>query len=429
MQNLMKKLKIGRLKRKMIATLAELHLYSKYSKGLKIIGVTGTNGKTTTAHLLYKIALELGHKAGFIGTTGTLINGEELKMERKIPTTPDVLTLNKIFLEMKRQGCTYVFMEVSSHALDQKRVAGIKFVGGIFTNLTHDHLDYHKNFENYFGAKKKFFKMLPVNAFALSNGDDEYGKRMIEGIKAKKYLYGFNDFPQVGLVESHRSELWEKFSAEILKIDFNGIQLKVDNDVIKSKLLGKFNAYNLLAVWSACSLLNFDMGKVKNILENIEAPKGRFDHFVSVGGILGIVDYAHSPDSLEKVLNTIKEFKDEYSKIITVFGCGGDKDPLKRPIMGKTGASLSDIAIFTSDNSRSEDPEKIINEMKEDLNMIDLGKVKSIPDRHEAIKEAVSLAGKGDIILLAGKGHENYQEIKGVRYHFDDMEELKKYLK
>ncbi|MFA6325068.1 MAG: UDP-N-acetylmuramoyl-L-alanyl-D-glutamate--2,6-diaminopimelate ligase [Candidatus Paceibacterota bacterium] len=426
MQNFIKKLKIGRLKRKMIAILAELHLYSKYSKGLKIVGITGTNGKTTTADLLYKIAIGLGYKAGFIGTTGTLINGEEFKMERKIPTTPDVLSLNKIFSEMKKQNCEYVFMEVSSHALDQKRVAGVKFIGGIFTNLTHDHLDYHKNFENYFKAKKKFFKMLPKSAFALVNGDDEYCKRMLEDIKAKKYLYGFNKKGD--------------FYGEILKISFDGIKLKVNElarlhnisgaggDIIQSKLLGKFNAYNLLSVWSACRLLNFDMGKVKKNLENIEAPKGRFDHFVSAGGILGIVDYAHSPDSLEKVLNTINEFKDEYSKIITVFGCGGDRDPMKRKVMGKIGTTFSDIAIFTSDNSRSEDPEKIINEMKEDLTIIDLEKVKSISNRHEAIKEAVSLAGKGDIILLAGKGHENYQEIKGVRYHFDDMEELKKNL-
>jgi len=411
-KNLVKKLKTLKWKIK--------HKVARYQYGnpaskLKIIGVTGTNGKTTVATLLYKIAISLGYKAGFIGTTNIMVNKVELLMDRKIPTTPDSVSLTKIFAKMVEGGCEYVFMEVSSHAMDQKRVAGINFTGGIFTNLTHDHLDYHKSIENYFLAKKKFFQMLPTNAFALSNADDEHGKMMLEGIKAKKYFYGFDGV--------------KDFRGEIKKLDFNGLELLFNSEHIKSNLLGKFNAYNLLAVWSTCVLLGFDMEKVKNILKTIEAPVGRFQHFMSGGGILGIVDYAHSPDSLKNVLMTINEIKVKGSKVICVFGCGGDRDPLKRRIMGKIGATLSDTPIFTSDNPRNEDPEKIIAEMKTDLSMTDSQKTKTIPNRREAIIEAVKLANKGDIILLAGKGHEDYQEIKGMKHHFDDMEELKKFLK
>ena len=405
MKNLIKNLKI---KRRAIATLAALHYYGNPSEKLKIIGVTGTNGKTTTATLLYKIATELGYKAGLIGTVENII------VDKKIPTintTPGPMVLNQLLSEMVEKGVEYVFMEVSSHGIDQKRIAGINFVGGVFTNLTHDHLDYHKSFENYFLAKKKFFQSLTKDVFALSNSDDEHGKAIIEGIKANKYFYGFTDA--------------EDFHAEIKKLDFDGIDFKINGEDVKSKLLGKFNAYNLLAVWSTSKLLGFDMEKVKKILENIEPPKGRFDHFLSANGVLGIVDFAHTPDALEKILLTIKDFKSENSKVIAVFGCGGDRDPLKRRIMGKIGASLSDIAIFTSDNPRSEDPDKIIAEMKTDLSMTDSKKVMIISNRHQAIEEAVKLAQKGDIILLAGKGHESYQEIKGVKHHFNDMEELK----
>ena len=392
-----------------IKSLGAMYYYGNPSSKLKIIGVTGTNGKTTTVTLLYKIATELGYKAGLIGTVENIIAGEKRGATH---TTPDSISLTKLLYEMAEKGCKYVFMEVSSHALDQNRVAGVDFVGGIFTNLTHDHLDYHKNFENYFEAKKKFFKMLPAQAFALSNTDDEYGQRMLEHIRARKFFYGFNTEAD--------------FKGEISKLDFSGLELKFNQTQVKSKLLGKFNASNLLAVWSASSLLDFDMEKVKKILENIKPPRGRFEHFISKNGVLVIVDYAHTPDALEKVLMAVKGIKIKKGKIISIFGCGGDRDPIKRKIMGKIGATLSDIAIFTSDNPRSEDPDKIIEQMKTELSVDDFKKVKVISNRHEAILEGVKLAQKGDIILCAGKGHEDYQEIKGVKHHFNDMEEFQK---
>jgi UDP-N-acetylmuramoyl-L-alanyl-D-glutamate--2,6-diaminopimelate ligase len=399
MQNLKKKLKIGRLQRKIIATLAGWHFYGNPSKKLKIVGVTGTNGKTTTATLLYKVATELGYKAGLIGTVENIIAGEKIKHSETAPqTTPDPIRLNKLLKEMADRGCEYVFMEVSSHAMDQRRVAGVNFSGGIFTNLTHDHLDYHKNFENYFTAKKKFFQVLPKNAFALSNADDAYGEKILEGIKAKKYIYGFKT-----------------------KADFN--------ELLQSKLIGEFNMYNILAIYGASVLLGFDKEKVKEIIKNLKPVAGRFENIEGKNGVIGIVDYAHTPDALEKVLLAIQGFRKEGSKIILVFGCGGDRDPSKRSKMGKIGATLSDIAIFTSDNPRSEDADKIITEMISDLSPDDLKKVIPMADRHQAIADAVKLAKKGNIILLAGKGHETYQEIKGVKYPFDDMEELKKNFK
>ncbi len=389
-----------------------MYYYGHPSRKLKVVGVTGTNGKTTTATLLYKIATDLGHKAGLISTVENIIIGEKRPTNM---TTPDSIALTKLFKEMVGKGCEYVFMEVSSHALDQKRVAGIKFIGGIFTNLTHDHLDYHKNFENYFGAKKKFFDMLPSRAFALTNADDEYGPKMLEGIKAVPFTYGFDkDFEKV------------LFHGKINKMDFGGLDLAFNKIAIKSKLLGKFNAYNLLAVWSASSLLGFDMEKVNKILETIEPPRGRFQHFTSPSGVLAVVDYAHTPDALEKIFSSVKEIKPANAKLISVFGCGGDRDASKRPIMGKIGVNHSDISIFTSDNPRSEDPEKIIEQMKTTLSSLELKKVKTISNRREAIEEAVKLATSGDVILVAGKGHEDYQEIKGVKNHFDDVEELKK---
>ncbi|MCE9548950.1 UDP-N-acetylmuramoyl-L-alanyl-D-glutamate--2,6-diaminopimelate ligase, partial [Candidatus Nomurabacteria bacterium] len=349
MYNLIKKIK---LKRRIITALAALHFYGNPSSKLKIVGVTGTNGKTTTTTLLYKVAMALGYKSGLIGTVENIINGEVLPTDY---TTPEPAQLNKLLSDMVKKGCEYVFMEVSSHGMDQNRVAGVNFVGGIFTNLTHDHLDYHKSFENYFLAKKKFFKMLASDAFALSNADDEHGKMMLENIKAKKFLYGFNNEAD--------------FKGEISKLDFSGLELKFNEEIMHSKLLGKFNAYNLLSVWSACNLLGFDMVKVKKILETIEPPRGRFDYFTSPNGVLVVVDYAHTPDALINIFTSVKEIKQQNGKLISVFGCGGDRDPLKRRIMGKIGAENSDIAIFTSDNPRSEDPEKIIAEMKTDLSM------------------------------------------------------------
>ncbi len=428
MKNLFKNLK---LRRRGITMLAGMHFFGNPSEKLKIIGVTGTNGKTTTVTLLYRIALGLGYKAGLISTVENLINGEEMSATYNTPsTTPDPIFLNKLLNEMLKQGCKYVFMEVSSHALDQDRVAGVNFAGGIFTNLTQDHLDYHKSMEKYFLAKKNFFKMLPKRAFALSNTDDEYGEKMLKEIVACKFSYGFESEAPARNASSI-ADAGGDFKGQISKLDFKGLELDFNSKnfltrrQVQSKLLGKFNAYNLLAVWSACMLLHFDIDKVDKILENIEAPAGRFQPFMTPDGVLAIVDYAHTPDALENVLQAIKT-SFAGSKIISVFGCGGDRDPLKRPIMGKLGATLSDIAIFTSDNPRGEDPDKIIAEMKKDLSSELSVKVKTIPNRLEAISEATKIAKKGDIILVAGKGHEDYQEIKGVKKHFDDMEELRK---
>ena len=382
---------------------------------LKIVGVTGTSGKTTTATLLYKIALGLGYKAGLISTVENLVNGQSLGENSKGPgTTPDSVTLTKIFRTMLDAGCEYVFMEVSSHAVSQNRVDNIKFVGGIFTNLSQDHLDYHKDMEDYYEAKKRFFKMLSPRAFALTNADDKYGPRMIENIKANPFTYGFVGDPN-GV----------HFFGEVKKLDFNGLELSFNDIHIRSKLQGKFNAYNLLAVWSASSLLGFDMAKVNKILENIEAPRGRFESFTTPSGVLVIVDYAHKPDALEKIFSAVKE-TNKNGRIISVFGCGGDRDTTKRPMMGKIGAQNSDVAIFTSDNPRSEDPDEIIKQMKATLTPDELSKVKTIPNRRGAIQEAVKIAESGDIILCAGKGHETYQIVKGETMHFDDMEELKK---
>jgi UDP-N-acetylmuramoyl-L-alanyl-D-glutamate--2,6-diaminopimelate ligase len=405
----MEKFKKLKLKRRGITLLAKMHVFGNPSKKMKVVGVTGTNGKTTTATLLYRVAKALGYKAGLIGTVESMIDDERRPATH---TTPDPISLNKLLKEMHERGCEYVFMEVSSHAMDQDRVAGITFSGGVFTNLTHDHLDYHKNFENYFQAKKKFFQMLPGNSFALSNTDNEYGAKMTEGIKARAFFYGFD----------HGRN--EDYHGEVIKSDFSGLELKFNHTRIKSALLGKFNAYNLLGVYSACDLLGFDMEKVKSILEQIKPPRGRFEHFTTTKGVLVIIDYAHTPDALENVLLTTKEIKPHHGKLISIFGCGGDRDPMKRPVMGLIGTQLSDVAIFTSDNPRSEDPEKIIEEMKKELSPELIAKVKTISNRREAIAEALNIAVKDDVILCAGKGHEDYQEIKGVKHHFDDREEF-----
>jgi UDP-N-acetylmuramoyl-L-alanyl-D-glutamate--2,6-diaminopimelate ligase len=381
-----------KLKRRFITVLARLHFFGNPSSHLKIVGVTGTNGKTTTATLLYRLTTALGYKSGLIGTVENIVVDES---RPALITTPSPINLFKLLNEMVDRGCQYVFMEVSSHALDQNRVAGLDFTGGIFTNLTHDHLDYHKDMGSYFKAKKKFFNMLDSDAFALANTDDVYGLKMLDGIRAKKYTYGFK----------HEANFSEK---------------------LKTKLLGGFNEYNALAVYAAASLLGLDKEKVKEILKDVNPPKGRFEYFMSESGVMVVVDYAHTPDALEKIFKGVQEIKPKEAKLISLFGCGGDRDPMKRPIMGKIGAENSDIAIFTSDNPRSEDPEKIIEEMKVGLSSRHLGNVLTIPDRHQAILEAVKIAQKGDIILCAGKGHENYQEIKGVKNHFDDMEEFKK---
>jgi len=397
MKNLFKKFKI---ERRWIAFLARIHFYGNPSRKIKIIGITGTNGKTTTATLLYQLFRNLGYKVGMIGTVVNKINDESTPAER---TTPGPIELNGLLNRMVEAGCEYCFMEVSSHAMNQNRVAGVRFAGGVFTNLTHDHLDYHKNFENYFAAKKKFFKMLPSDAFALSNIDDKYGVKITEGIKAKKYYYSLkNDADFIGHLEM--------------------------------KLIGEFNAYNVLAIYSTAILLGQDLNKIKEEIKKLEPVAGRFQYVKSRDGITGIVDYAHTPDALENVLKTVNDMnlpagrQGKGGKVISVFGCGGDRDKIKRPIMAKIGYDMSDIVILTSDNPRTEKAEDILEDMKKGIEMLPQDKVQIISNRHEAIQKACSLAKDGDYILVAGKGHENYQEVNGVKTHFDDIEELKKYL-
>lgn len=387
MNRLIKKFKI--LNRKWIAFLAGLHFYGNASKKMKIVGVTGTNGKTTTATLLYRLFSQLGYKVGLISTIENIIINE---VRPATHTTPGPIPLNKLLSEMADRGCQYVFMEVSSHGIEQKRIAGIKFTGGIFTNLTHDHLDYHKSFDNYFRAKKKFFKILPRNAFALSNVDDQRGAKMLERIKAQKYTYGFKN-----------------------KSNFS--------DNLETKLIGEFNKYNVLAIYATAVLLGQNKNKIKEIIKNLEPVDGRFQS-IKKDGITAIVDFAHTPDALENVLKTIKEMNP--NKIITVFGCGGDRDSSKRPVMMGIVNRMSDVTIATADNPRSEKIENIFEDMKKGL--IQGKETYFISDRSEAIKKACELALNGGIILLAGKGHENYQQIGTQKIPFNDMEELQKYL-
>ncbi|MEK7585850.1 MAG: UDP-N-acetylmuramoyl-L-alanyl-D-glutamate--2,6-diaminopimelate ligase [Patescibacteria group bacterium] len=380
-----------KLKRRWKVFLAANHFYGNPSKKIKIIGVTGTNGKTTTATLLHQLFRNLGYKAGMIGTVVNKINDESFDT---VNTTPGPIVLNDLLSKMVEAGCEYCFMEVSSHAMDQGRVAGLIFRGGVFTNLTHDHMDYHKNFENYFRAKKKFFKMLPRNAFALTNIDDKYGQKMLEGVKAKKYFYSLKN-----------------------KADFTGH--------LDTKLIGEFNAYNVLAIYATAVLLGQDKEKVKEEIKKLDPAPGRFVSITSPTGVIGIVDYAHTPDALENVLKTVNSMKGK-GKVISLFGCGGDRDKTKRPIMARLGYDMSDVVILTSDNPRTEKPDNILEDMKKGIESLPQEKVQVISDRRDAIKKAVSLANTGDYILIAGKGHENYQEVNGVKNHFDDMEELKK---
>lgn len=374
------------------------NFYGHPSKRFKLIGVTGTNGKTTTVFLLHALFTKLGIKAGLISTVGDKVGEVKANTARVTPTTPGSIALNKMFFEMAEAGCEYVFMEVSSHAISLGRMEGIQFLGGIFTNLTHDHIDFHGTFENYRDAKKKFFDDLFEHAFALSNMDDKNGEYMLKDSKAKKYFYSLKN-----------------------DTDFN---TRLD-----TKLIGEFNAYNTLAVYAGALLLDQDEDKVKEIIKDLDGVPGRFQTVISENGVTGIVDYAHTPDALENVLKTIDRIKKEKSsldsKIITVVGCGGDRDKEKRHIMTKIGYDMSDIIILTSDNPRTENPEDILNDMKTGLpfNIAD-GKVYIITDRRDAIKKAISLSTSGDYVLLAGKGHEKYQEINGVREHFDDTEEL-----
>ncbi len=394
------------------AALGEMaaNFYDNPTKNLKVVGITGTNGKTSTATLLYDLFTGLGYKCGLVSTVEYRVAGKILPSTH---TTPDQVALQKLFFDMNTEGCHYAFMEVSSHALAQKRTAGIEFVGAVFSNLTHDHLDYHKTFESYRDAKKKLFDHLPKTAFALVNVDDRNGKFMLQNTKAEKHTYALRKVAD--------------FKAKIIENGLLGLHLEMDGQEFFARMIGEFNAYNLLAVYSAAVLLGADKFEILTILSNLKGAEGRFESIHDVQkDVVGIVDYAHTPDALENVLETIRHFRKGNQKIITITGAGGDRDPVKRSIMGKICATMSDTLILTSDNPRSEDPLSIIEQMKVDITEKDMSKVLEIADRRQAIKTAVKLAQKGDIILLAGKGHEKYQEINGIKHPFDDKEELRK---
>ncbi len=381
--------------------------YGEPSSKLKLVGVTGTNGKTTIATLLYKLFRDLGYKCGLLSTVENQINGQVVTATH---TTPDPVQLNVLLEEMVQQGCDYCFMEVSSHAVVQHRIEGLKFIGAIFSNLTHDHLDYHKTFENYRDAKKLFFDGLGKNAFALTNADDRNGMVMLQNTPAHKKSYGLKNMAD--------------YRAKILESQFAGLLLNIDGEEVWFKLVGTFNAYNLLAVYATAMLLDQDKAKVLTSLSRLTGAEGRFDYVTAANKIIGIVDYAHTPDAVQNVLSTIHDVRKGKEKVITVIGCGGDRDKTKRPIMAKVACEWSDLVILTSDNPRSEDPAQIIKDMEAGVGPEFQRRVMSVTDRREAIKTACNLAQPGDIVLVAGKGHEKYQEVKGVRTHFDDKEEL-----
>ncbi len=383
------------------------NFYNNPSDKLKLIGVTGTNGKTTTVTLLYNLFKNLGFKTGLISTVKNQVDDEEISSTH---TTPDALALNKLLNEMVVKECSYAFMEVSSHAVVQHRITGLTFAGGLFTNISHDHLDYHKTFDAYIKAKKGFFDALPGNAFALVNKDDKNGMVMLQNTAAKKYTYGLKRDCD--------------FKCKVLENTFSGLVLTIDQHEVLFKLIGSFNAYNLTCAYATAVLLGIDKIKTLQVLSNLNPPEGRFEYLISGNKITGIVDYAHTPDALQNVLSTIKEIRTGNEKVITVVGCGGNRDSGKRPVMSRIACELSDKVILTSDNPRNEEADVILSQMQEGVPVSQKKKVLSITDRREAIKTACSLAVKGDIILVAGKGHEKYQEIKGVKYPFDDMEIL-----
>ena len=378
------------------------------SASLKLVGVTGTNGKTTIATLLYRMFTALGYKCGLFSTVCNYIIDKELPATH---TTPDPVQLNRTLAEMVEAECHFAFMEVSSHAADQKRISGLKFAGGIFTNLTHDHLDYHKTFRNYLLAKKRFFDSLPSDAFALVNTDDKNGKVMIQNSAARKYTFSVKSMAD--------------FRCSIIEQDFNGMGLKIQGEEVWTRFIGDFNASNLLAVYAASELLGAGREKILTALSDLRPVAGRLELVGTPGGIRGIVDYAHTPDALLNVIETINRIRKKGNQLITVVGAGGDRDRTKRPKMAAICAEGSSKVILTSDNPRTEDPEKIIDEMEAGITPDVRSKVLRIANRRDAIKTAVMLANDGDVILVAGKGHEPYQEIRGIKHHFDDREELK----
>ncbi len=388
--------------------LAASNFFGNPSRSLKLVGVTGTNGKTTIASLLYRMFLQLGYKCGLFSTVCNYINEKELEATH---TTPDPVQLNSLLSQMVDEGCDFAFMEVSSHSAHQKRIAGLKFAGGIFTNLTHDHLDYHKTFENYLAAKKSFFDSLSAEAFALVNLDDRNGRVMLQNCKASHYTFSVQTMAD--------------YRCNIIEQSFEGMELKIQGEEVWTRFIGAFNASNLLAVYAASELLGAAKKEILTILSDLNSVSGRLEVIKSPGGISGIVDYAHTPDALLNVIDTINKIREAGVHLITVVGAGGDRDRAKRPKMAAISAEGSDKVILTSDNPRTEDPEKILDEMETGITPDLKRKTLRITNRHEAIKTAVMLANDGDVVLIAGKGHETYQEIMGVKHHFDDREELR----
>jgi UDP-N-acetylmuramoyl-L-alanyl-D-glutamate--2,6-diaminopimelate ligase len=387
---------------------AASNFFGNPSFSLKLVGVTGTNGKTTIATLLYQMFLRLGYKCGLFSTVCNYINDKEYEATH---TTPDPVQLNALLATMIAEGCDFAFMEVSSHSADQKRIAGLKFAGGIFTNLTHDHLDYHKTFENYLAAKKSFFDTLPSESFALVNIDDRNGRVMLQNTPARHYTFSVR-----GMAD---------FRCNIIEQGFEGMGLKIQGEEIWARLIGDYNASNLLAVYAASELLGADKKEILPILSDLHPVTGRLEIIKSPGGISGIVDYAHTPDALLNVIGTINKIREGGVQLITVVGAGGDRDRTKRPKMAAISAEGSDKVILTSDNPRTEDPDKIIDEMEAGITPDLKRKTLRISDRREAIKAAVMFANRGDVILIAGKGHETYQDVMGIKHHFDDREELR----
>ncbi|MFN3138862.1 MAG: UDP-N-acetylmuramoyl-L-alanyl-D-glutamate--2,6-diaminopimelate ligase [Allomuricauda sp.] len=387
------------------------NFYGTPSKNLKLVGVTGTNGKTTVTTLLYNLFKKAGFKVGLISTIKVLVDDKEYKATH---TTPDVLTINNYLSKMNEVGVEFCFMEVSSHGIHQKRAEGLHFEGAIFTNLSHDHLDYHKTFAEYRDTKKKLFDGLSKKAFALVNIDDKNGLVMLQNTKAKKYTYALKSFAD--------------YRAQILEKQFNGQLLKVDDNELWTKLIGDFNAYNLLAIYATADILGLEKMEILRLMSELENVDGRFQYYISKDKITAIVDYAHTPDALKNVLITINALRTGNENVITVVGCGGDRDKSKRPVMGHIASEMSNHAIFTSDNPRTESPTTIIEEMEAGVEAQNARKVLSIENRRQAIKTACKLAVPNDIILVAGKGHETYQETNGVRVEFDDFKEVKEAL-
>ncbi len=378
--------------------------YENPSAAIQLIGVTGTNGKTTTATMLYHLFRQLGYKTGLLSTVVNRIHNQTIQATH---TTPDALQINALLRDMVEFGCTHCFMEVSSHAIHQHRIHGLTFKGGVFTNITHDHLDYHGTFNAYIKAKKLFFDALPADAFAVVNKDDDHWENMVFDIKAKVSTFGMHSVAD--------------YRARIIENRFEGLQLNIDGNDIWSKLIGKFNAYNILSVYAVADQLDQEKIDVLTTISNLNPVEGRFQYMKTASNITAIVDYAHTPDALENVLQTIEDIRTGNEKVVSVVGCGGNRDHTKRPLMAGIACKYSDQVVFTSDNPRTESPRKIISEMEAGVSKPDYRKTTSIPDRREAIKIACKLASAGDIVLVAGKGHEKYQEINGERFPFDDM--------